>query len=226
MLTSPTNEKISDVCEQEAEIICSQNESSPKVDFSRPFNHGSESTENSTVTPDDDTSSENTSVACLNCGVRMPKLPRDTKPYHSTQFQQDLSPEHSVFSFSSSETAQSTSSGSQHICSQCASLTQSPIQEEPPDHNLAVKPDSGIPDANESPSTADSSETAQSWKLQRKHNSASSFPGMEQFLSMSMAYGMGHDVRMNENLNNNCPTTATTNPRIYANNTDRHMQTM
>ena len=136
---------------------------------------------------DDQTDSE--SVTCTNCGVRLlPSLSRNPSRSESPA----ISPPQSEFSITT--TSPSMSSGS-HICSQCASLVQSPIQQTPP---IIIEPDS-----NDGASSSDVS----IWKPRKKH-SIESEGDMEQFLSMSMAYGTGHDVRICEAPNNNNVPTA------------------
>ena len=132
---------------------------------------------------DDQTDSE--SVTCTHCGVLLPSLSRNQSRTESPA----TSPPQSEFSITSATTSPTMSSGSQHICSQCASLVQSPAQETLP---VLVEQDSN--DAASSPNIS-------VWKPNKKH-SADSEGDMEQFLSMSMAYGMGHDVRMCEIRNN------------------------
>ena len=82
---------------------------------------------------DDQTDSE--SVTCTHCGVRLPSLSRNQSRCESTA----SSPPQSDFSITSATTSPTMSSGSQHICSQCASLVQSPVQETLP---VLVEPDS------------------------------------------------------------------------------------
>ena len=152
------------------------------------------------VLSDDQTDSS--SITCLNCGVRLPALSRAQSRNDSPA----ISPQHSE----SSMTSGTTNSNSDHICSQCASLVQSPVQEVP-----AALPIETDTDASEN----DNSSQASVWKPKKKHSTESE-DDMEQFLSMSMAYGMGHDVRMCESPKNNNHINASA--RSHSNFSQKH----
>ena len=163
-----------------------------------------------TADPDvlSDDQTDTSSVTCTNCGVRLPTLARAQSRNDSPA----ISPQHSEFS-TTSDTTNSNSSGSHHICSQCASLVQSPVQELSP--SLPIETDT---DASENVNSSQAS----IWKPKKKHSTESE-GDMEQFLSMSMAYGMGHDVRMCESHNNLTNTPSRPHPNFSPKN--YHMPT-
>ena len=175
------------------------NQQNPTVHGDLPSSSGQDPGLSGDALSDDQTDSE--SVTCTHCGVRLPSLSRNQSRSESPA----ISPPQSEFSITSATTSPTMSSGSQHVCSQCASLVQSPVQE--------TLPVLAEPDSNDGASNSDVSV----WKPNKKH-SMDSEGDMEQFLSMSMAYGMGHDVRMCETPNNNNTSTMSDQHRTASNN--------